>query len=234
MLRKFLRSNSFMNFASVLAVAYLRFVRLTSKLIVDPVDGVDLIAKDWPIIYALWHSHLFLGPISPYPEGKHTKYLVSRHRDAELFAHVTQRFGFSITRGSGSPQQQVAAKGGASALREMARTLKQGISIGTTADVPKIGYKVGRGVIALAQMTGRPIYPVAMLTSNRFIFKKSWDRTVLPLPFGRFAFVVGAPFRIDAEADEAAREIARQQLEKELEKASARACFLADKSVRSG
>jgi lysophospholipid acyltransferase (LPLAT)-like uncharacterized protein len=234
MLKNFLRSNSFMSFVSWFISCYLRFVKLTSKIVIEPADIYEHLSKDWPIIVTLWHAHLFLGPIVPTPKGTRTKFLVSRHRDGEIVARLARHFGLGVIRGSGSPAKQVASKGGASSFREMVRTLDEGMSIGITADVPKIGFKVGRGVVALAQATGRPIYPLAMLTSNRCIFKKAWDRTVFPLPFSRLVFVMGAPARVGTDTNEMGVETARRQVEIELEKISARACFLTDKAVRSG
>jgi lysophospholipid acyltransferase (LPLAT)-like uncharacterized protein len=233
MLKKLLRSNFFMNLLSLLAAGYLRFVRLTSIYIVDPPDAYDHIRKDWPMIFALWHSHLFLGPVLTYPKGTHTKFLVSRHRDGELVARLAKHFKLGVIRGSGSPSRQVASKGGASSFREMARALEEGASIGITADVPKTGFKVGRGVVALAQASGRPVYPIAMLTSRRYVFEKAWDRAAFPLPFNRLVFVTGTAVRVDANADEMTIEKTRREIEIELEKISARACFLADKAART-
>jgi lysophospholipid acyltransferase (LPLAT)-like uncharacterized protein len=77
-------------------------------------------------------------------------------------------------------------------------------------------------------MSGRPIYPVAVATSRRIEFD-SWDKSVLNLPFGRMAAVVGAPIRVAAEAGDAALEAARQQVEDELNDATARAYALAER-----
>jgi len=72
----------------------------------------------------------------------------------------------------------------------MIETLAEGINVAMTADVPKIARRVGKGVIAIARHSGRPIFPIAMATSNR-ITLKSWDKASLNLPFSRGAAVAG-------------------------------------------
>jgi len=86
----------------------------------------------------------------------------------------------------------------------------------------------GSGIVKLAQHSGRPIYPLSITTSRRRQLD-NWDRTVIPLPFGRMAGVVGAPVRVASDADDAACEAARQTLEAELNRVSARALALADR-----
>lgn len=233
MLKRFLRSGFFIGFVSLMIATYLRFVRFTSTLIVDPPHIYDRMGKDWPVIFTLWHGQLFLGPIMRYPKRTKTKFLVSRHRDGEMVSRIAQYCGLGVIRGSGSPAKQVVNKGGAVSLREMLRALEEGASIGITADVPKIGFKVGAGVVMLARMSSRSIYPIAMISSRRKIMKKAWDRSFIPLPFGRLVFVVGEPVRVEADADEDLLEQKRRQVEKGLEKATERACSLADKSSKT-
>ena len=66
-----------------------------------------------------------------------------------------------------------------------------------TADVPKIARVCGEGIVTLARLSGRPIVPVAVVTSRRIDFE-SWDRASLGLPFGRGAMVLGEPIRVAA------------------------------------
>jgi lysophospholipid acyltransferase (LPLAT)-like uncharacterized protein len=91
-----------------------------------------------------------------------------------------------------------------------------------TADIPKISRVCGTGVVALAQRSGRPIVPVAVVTSRR-IDVQSWDRASIGLPFGRGAIVLGDPIFVPREADAAALEAARQAVEQSLDAVHARA-----------
>ena len=64
-----------------------------------------------------------------------------------------------------------------------------------TADVPKVSRVAGLGIVKLAQMSGRPIYPVAVATRRRIVLD-NWDRTTINLPFSRGAGVAGAPIHV--------------------------------------
>jgi lysophospholipid acyltransferase (LPLAT)-like uncharacterized protein len=70
-----------------------------------------------------------------------------------------------------------------------------------TADVPKIARKAGLGIIKLARFSGRPIYPVAVVTSRRFTLK-NWDRSAVNLPLGRIAIVSTDPVIVPPDADD--------------------------------
>jgi hypothetical protein len=86
----------------------------------------------------------------------------------------------------------------------------------------------------LAQLSGRPIVPVAVVTSRRIDFD-SWDRASLGLPFGRGAMVLGDPILVDRHADETAIEAARLAVQRSLDCVHARAYGLigsADPGVR--
>jgi lysophospholipid acyltransferase (LPLAT)-like uncharacterized protein len=116
----------------------------------------------------------------------------------------------------------VREKGGAGALRAMVKALADGEMVVLTADVPKVARRAGEGIVTLARLSGRPIVPVAVVTSRRIDFK-SWDRASLGLPFGRGALVIGDPVTVSRDADEAALEAARAEVERRLDEVHARA-----------
>jgi lysophospholipid acyltransferase (LPLAT)-like uncharacterized protein len=107
----------------------------------------------------------------------------------------------------------------------MLRALADGEMVVMTADVPKISRICGPGIVTLAQLSGRPIVPVAVVTSRRLDFK-SWDRASLGLPFGRGAMVLGDPVYVARDADAAALEAARLAVERSLDAVHARAYAL--------
>jgi lysophospholipid acyltransferase (LPLAT)-like uncharacterized protein len=94
-----------------------------------------------------------------------------------------------------------------------------------TADVPKISRICGQGIVTLSQLSGRPIVPVAVVTSRRIDFD-SWDRASIGLPFGRGAMVLGDPIHIPREADEQTLESLRKTVERELDRVHERAYAL--------
>jgi hypothetical protein len=113
-------------------------------------------------------------------------------------------------------------RGGFQALREMLRHLQAGVSLVLTADVPKTARVVGDGIVTLAKLSGRPIYPLAVASARRIDFN-SWDRASLPLPFSRGAIVVGEPIHVRADASAEELEAARVRVEEALDAAHARA-----------
>ena len=147
---------------------------------------------------------------------------MSRHRDGEINAITAERLGIGTIRGSGAHGGEFMRKGGVSAFWEMMAALKDGYSLGVTADVPKVARVAGRGIVMLARESGRPILPVAVTTSRRYELD-NWDRTSINLPFGRAAAVAGPFIRVPPDADDAAVEQARRAVEDALNAATVRA-----------
>ncbi|MFL5088577.1 MAG: lysophospholipid acyltransferase family protein, partial [Xanthobacteraceae bacterium] len=106
--------------------------------------------------------------------------------------------------------------------------LQDNWSMALTADIPKVSRVAGGGIVKLAQISGRPIYPVAVATSGR-ITLNNWDRSVINLPFSRGAIVAGEPIRVPPEADEAALEQARVAVEQGVNAATERAYAIVDR-----
>jgi len=150
------------------------------------------------------------------------KVLISRHRDGEFNAIAAERLGIGTIRGSGDHGGAFHRKGGVGAFRQMVQALEDNCNVATTADVPKRARVVSLGVIMLARASGRPITPVAMVTS-RFIRLKNWDSTTINLPFGRGAVVGIEPVHVPSDADAETMEKLRLQVETYLNEATRRA-----------
>lgn len=200
-------------------------MRRTNRFVQDPPGFVDAIGPDLPVIVAMWHGQHFMVHYA-WPAAAPVAALISRHGDGAINAAILRRVGVEPIRGSGGRgPEKTRLHGGAAALREMARRLARGRTIVMTADVPKVARRAGPGIVALARMTGRPIYPIAVVTSRRLDFR-SWDRASLGLPFGRGAMVLGDPVGVARDADEAALEAARLAVERGLDRVHARAYAL--------
>jgi lysophospholipid acyltransferase (LPLAT)-like uncharacterized protein len=203
----------------VLTGEYLRLVRNTCSFGIDPPDFYERFEPELPVIATFWHGEHFMMPF--FRRGQRVKVLISRHRDGEMNAIASQRLGLETIRASGSQDRNFLRKGGVAGFQAMRQALTQGWTVALTADVPKVSRVAGRGVVLLAQASGRPIYPVAVATS-RYFKLNNWDRSTVNLPFGRFAVAVGDPIRVPAEADDAVLEEARRQVEAELNRATER------------
>ena len=156
--------------------------------------------------------------------------LLSRSADAEFNARIVEKFGHETVRGSGGRNEgNDSGKGGARALIALKRELDQGKSTAMIADISKsTARQAGMGVILLARLSGRPIVAVAYATSRRRILKKSWDQTVISLPFGRAAVISGEPLFVEKDADDARMEAYRVELTNRLNAATDAAYRLAD------
>ena len=213
--------------AGTLAAEYLRFVFKTTRVVIDPPDGYARIDANLPVIVAMWHGQHFMAPFARRP-GDRGKVLISRHRDAEVNAIAAERLGIEMIRGSGDNGSEFLRKGGLGAFREMLEALQDNYSVALTADVPKVARRAGRGIVMLARESGRPIFPIALASSRRYVLH-NWDRTTINLPFSRGAAVCGEPVHVPADATDDALEHYRRQVEDNLNAATARAYAIADR-----
>ena len=201
--------------------SYLRLVWNTSSLTIEPADLYDRVDSEIPFILTFWHGQHFLMPfvMKPHHEGK---VMISRHADADINAIAAEAFGVGTIRGSGAHGRDFLRKGGISATKLAIDTLKSGVNVAMTADVPKISRIAGLGVVTVAKYSGRPIFPIAIATRNRRL-AKSWDRASIHLPFGPAAMVVGDGIQVAADADDAALDQARLLVQERLNKITERA-----------
>lgn len=211
---------------SILA-AYLRFVGRTTRFVVEPADPYDRIAPLFPVITAMWHGEHLMVPLARRP-GDPSVSLVSRSADGEIEARLLTALGIRAIRGSGARGRKTASKGGAGALLAMLRALSGGETVVLTADVPKVARRCGLGIVTLAKLSGRPIVPIAVIGAHR-IELKNWDKTKIPLPFGRGAMVYGEPIVVAGDADDAEMERARLLTETSLDAVHARAYALVER-----
>ena len=225
-LRELTRSQRVQRATGLAVAQYLRLVWHTTRFTIEPADAYERIPQHAPIILAFWHGQHFLTPFVK-PKELRAKVLISRHRDGEINAVAAERLGIETIRGSGSHGADFARKGGVFGFNALVRSLREGINVAMTADVPKVSRVAGLGIVKVAQMSGRPIYPVAIATRRRIVLD-NWDRTTVNLPFGRGAGVAGAPIHVPHDADAKTLELARRAVEDALNAATVRAYELAD------
>jgi len=218
------RSQPVQEFLGFLFARYLGLVQRTNRFVMEPADAYERIGPQMPVIAAMWHGQHFMIHFAKRPQDPAAS-LVSRSADGEFNAIALRHLGVRAIRGSGARGRDPRLKGGAEALRAMLRALEAGEMVVMTADVPKIARVCGEGIITLARLSGRPIVPVAVVTSRRIDFA-SWDRASLGLPFGRGAMVLGEQIFIDRNADEAALTKARRAVEDGLDQVHERAYAL--------
>lgn len=203
MLRRLTRHPTFQACAAHLLGLYLALVYRTTRWRLIGGEHIDAaFAAHGTVIAAFWHENLPVMPklwkLGQARAGLGTGHvLVSRHRDGRFIGAVVNRFDLTMVHASSS-------RGGAAGLLALMRLLRGGAFVGITPDGPRGPRRqAAPGVVQLAAMSGKPVLPVAGRVS-RGIALRSWDRMVIPLPFGRGVLVVGAPILVPRDGAEAA------------------------------
>lgn len=169
-----------------------RLIRLVHKC--QRIDSIghgpvrSLWGRQQPVILAFWHDQLFMMATGYHGLG--AKVMISASKDGELIARTMQYFNIGSVRGS-------STRGGKTAFREMLALAREPFDLVFTPDGPKgPRHEVKDGVTQLARLTGRPVVPMAFACSHGRRFA-SWDRFLLPYPFGRGVYAFGEPLYYD-------------------------------------
>ena len=219
----------------ILAGGYLRLVRRTNRFTVEPANPDSWLDGLGPFIAGMWHGQHIMIPFMRRPRDRIAT-IISRSADGNVNTIALTRMGIRVIRASGARGRVVRdarAKGGAEGLRAMLRALKDGETVAFSADVPKVSRRADAGILTLARFSGRPIVPVAVVTSRHWRFN-SWDRACLGLPFGRGAMVFGEPIPVPRDLDPEAFEALRRHLEAEMNRVHDRAYTLVGRLDRVG
>lgn len=209
------RNRVLITLASRAIALYLRLVYATSRWTITRPE-LHKALGDRPTIVVFWHARLAAMP-HVFRQFRGSHMLISAHRDGELIARTMDIMGFSTVRGSTARQkpgeERPRDKGGAAALRRMIRIVKKGGSVGITPDGPRgPRMRVSPGTITLAALSAAPLV-AASYSSSRAIRFKSWDRFLLPLPFGHIHVGFAGPLTLPEQLDDAAAAQARRALE---------------------
>jgi lysophospholipid acyltransferase (LPLAT)-like uncharacterized protein len=115
-------------------------------------------------------------------------FMISPSVDGEAPTWLAHSYGAHVVRGSGSYTGLRAVRGVHTAI------VKDGISPGVTPDGPRgPRFKFKPGAIFAAQISRKPVVPVAFAAKPAFILD-TWDKFVLPVPFGRVTVAIGEPY----------------------------------------
>jgi lysophospholipid acyltransferase (LPLAT)-like uncharacterized protein len=219
-----------------LAAGYLGLVRRTNRFTVELAEADDgWLDGQTPFIAGMWHGQHIMVPFARRPQDRIAT-IISRNPDGNINTIALTRMGVRVIRASGARGRAVRdarAKGGAEGLRAMLKALKAGETVAFSADVPKVSRRADAGILTLARFSGRPIVPVAVVTSRHLRFN-SWDRACLGLPFGRGAVVFGEPITVPREVEPEAFEGLRLRLEAEMNRVHDRAYTLVGRPDRVG
>jgi lysophospholipid acyltransferase (LPLAT)-like uncharacterized protein len=179
-----------------LIAVLIRLIGRTLRITVE--DRAGLLNREFKqsMIWTFWHNRMFVVPLLPHRYARHRTgaILTSASRDGAIIAAVMASFGLKCVRGSSSRR-------GVTALLELAGTLKAGEDVAVTPDGPRGPlYKLGQGVVFLAQQTGAAILPIH-IEYSRAVRLKSWDRFMIPLPFAKVRILCDKLIFVPPEAD---------------------------------
>ncbi len=167
-----------------LAVVCIHIIYLCSKreIVVD-----EQVQKMWLIdekmILSFWHDQLLLMARAYKAKAQ---ILISASQDGELIARAMEYMGQKAVRGSSS-------RGGSSAFKKLLRLTREPYDLVITPDGPRgPRHELKEGVVHLARLSKRGVVPMSMACSRGHRFA-SWDRFLLPFPFGRLVFIYGEP-----------------------------------------
>lgn len=184
--------------------AYLRFALGSTRWTLHGAEELGPYLHATPAIFAFWHECLPLMPAlwthalrsraaAGVPRGR-MHVLVSRHQDGRLIGRMMRGFGLDLVHGSSAKRGE--QKGGAAGLRAMLAVLAEGDQVVITPDGPRGPRRqAAPGVAQLAALAGVPVVPCAAQVVRRRVLP-TWDRMVLPLPWGRGVLVCCAPVTV--------------------------------------
>ena len=172
-----------------------------NKIVINGEEHLlSLINSGKPIMVCVWHGRLLFP--SWYIRLKTTNLhaIASRHTDAEIMARILNNWGYGLIRGS-------TRKGGKAVVQKMAEVFKNAGIVAVTNDGPKVP-----PLIAKAGSTGLALkYNVQIITitgsATKYWQMKSWDRFMLPKPFGKIQLIVSPPLNITEELKTAEEEV---------------------------
>lgn len=159
-----------------------------------PVFHPDSVREPGPYIFACLHRDIL--PAIIYVKSAKPALMVSDSPDGDILVGTLGDRDYRYVRGA-------TGSGGSRALVGLRRELESGHSVGLAVDGPDGPYgHIQDGVFHLARSTGAVILPlVARL--DRPLVLKTWDRTVVPVPFRSAVMEIGPPLRFDTHDSDA-------------------------------
>ncbi len=188
--------------------ALIRLLSLTLRWRLHDPEGISQSPPSRPMVWTFWHNRIFVVPplYRRYLRGRRGAVLTSASRDGEVIAAVVARFGCEAVRGSSSRK-------GTSALLGLIDWIRDGYDVAIVPDGPRgPRYRLGPGVVKLAEVTGAAVLPIRVEYSRYWHFR-SWDRFRVPKPFATVDVFLGPLAEVPPGLDETAFESERLRLE---------------------
>lgn len=209
LLKSLVNSSAGQQFLGALIFVYGNLVWYTSKI---KIENGELPQAFWtegkPVIVAVWHGRLLLMSFL-FSRGVKVSALISEHRDGKIVRNAAQMYGHETVAGS-------TTRGAVAAFRKLIRRAEMGHTIFITPDGPKgPRMRLSKGTTELSRQTGLPIF-AASISCDTGTIAHSWDRFMIPKPFGTIYVNWKNLGSIDKNASAAEREAFRNKVELEM------------------
>jgi len=182
---------------------FVRFIYLTNKKVYHHAK----IDENEPIVVAFWHGELLMQPFNyqKLRPNSMVKAMISNHKDGEAITRVVEFLGIGSIRGSSS-------KGGAKALISTIKELKSGNDIAITPDGPRgPRFSIADGIVAISKKSNAKIV-VFNCKPTKYWQMKSWDKFIIPKPFGTIEFFIQEPLDISSLEMEEAKNLILEKM----------------------
>ncbi|SIT91299.1 hypothetical protein SAMN05421665_3312 [Yoonia rosea] len=220
--RRIEKSERFVNAVGRLVLLYLNLVQRTTRWQSEGVDELRAAMAEGPVLLVMWHSRLMMiAHHWPVESGS----LSSLH-DTSPIARVVG----AVHQLSGLRPMKMSAKvSNIVASRTVLKRVKDGVSIGLTADGPRgPALQLKDPPLEWARATGLPIFCYAFSTTRQRR-AQSWDRLLIPRPFSKGAYVFARfPKKVPRKPDAAELENLREEIARFIDANTARADAMID------
>lgn len=186
-----------------------RFIYFTSKKNFH----YEKSSSDETLIIAMWHGDLLMQPLNyrAYRKNGNIKVIVSEHKDGVIIRKVCNFLGVYDIQGSSS-------KGAVRVLLSAIKEIRKGVDVAITPDGPRgPRYSVADGIVAIAQKTNTKIVALNSVPITYWQLK-SWDKFIIPKPFGTIDFYISDPFSIQDLPMNEAKDLIKEKLLKNSKK----------------
>ena len=172
-----------------------------NKIVINGEEHLlSLINTGKPIMVCVWHGRLLFP--SWYIRLKTTNLhaIASRHNDAEIMAQILKKWGYRLIRGS-------TRKDGKVVVQKMAEVFKNAGIIAVTSDGPKGPPRIAKaGSTSLALKHNVQIITITG-SATKYWQMNSWDRFMLPKPFGEIQLIISPPLDITEKLNTGMEEV---------------------------
>lgn len=193
---------------------YIALVWATSRVkMVGVAEAIDASQEAGGTVFALYHETVLL---TLYPARRWPLLTVASRSDSgEVISAVIHHFGLSVARGGSSKSRRRRTP----VVKEMIAHMKD--HRGTVTAVTVDGSsgprrKLKPGVIEVARETGAPLHVLHADASPKLRLP-TWDKTIVPLPFGRIRIWTRGPIDVPSQTTAAEFASLKQQTQSMLD-----------------